>query len=234
MQSERGDGVVSQAILHLEQKATDIKQTIQQLLYMLDFQDKVRWPEMLDKFATLANDMTQLQNTLRRSGLPTVGKDDYGILLKSHLVVPSRLSLDIDPALQQTTEGRVASWNHDVLPEYLRTKPDTEIENDEKAILNEKTQKQFETCQKQIQTLNKHIDSLIGQLTESSRQSSEKNQETKTYNDMDTRQLVKAIMNGEQLRPNQSQPMQPSGGGKAIPPSRQTTKAAAASNPYQR
>jgi hypothetical protein len=58
---------------------------------------------MLDKFATLANDMTQLQIALRRSGLPT-GKDDYGVLLKSHLVVPARLSLDIDPALQVLSE----------------------------------------------------------------------------------------------------------------------------------
>lgn len=60
-------------------------------------------------------------------------------------------------------------------------------------------------------------------------------QETKTYSDAETRQLVKAVMMGEGLRPSQTQPMQPAGGGKAMPASRQMTKAAAASGtPYQR
>lgn len=90
---------ISLSITHIQQKAADIKQTLTQLLLMLDMQEKASWPEMLDKFSSLASAMSQLQMALRKSGLPS-GVEDYGGLLRSCVIVPNRLSVEIDPFLQ--------------------------------------------------------------------------------------------------------------------------------------
>lgn len=54
---------------------------------------------MLDKFSSLASAMTQLQSMLKKSALPS-GTENYGNLLRTHLLVPHRLSNEIDANLQ--------------------------------------------------------------------------------------------------------------------------------------
>lgn len=74
---------------------------------------------MLEKFSSLGNLMTQLQTCLKRSGQASagiifhflkyfltrtltvfIGADDYGALLRTHVLVPQRLQLEVDPGLQ--------------------------------------------------------------------------------------------------------------------------------------
>lgn len=190
----------TQAVAHIESKALDIKSNIEQLLFMLDLQEKVPWPEMLDKFSSLASAMAQLQSVLRKSALPS-GVEDFGKLLRKHLLVPHRLSNDIDANLQQSTQNRVHCWNHDVAPDYLRTKPTPEMEADEAQLDSEKNSRTFDQVNKQIVAMNKHLESLLNSLADNARSQADAHADVPTYNNHDTQKLVRAVINGEGLRP---------------------------------
>lgn len=43
-------------------------------------------------------------------------------------VLPLHLSPEKDEELVRTTEGRISTFAHDLVPDYLRTKPDPEAE----------------------------------------------------------------------------------------------------------
>ncbi len=63
----------------------------------------------------------------------------------------------VDRGLQQATEGRIASWNHDVLPEYLRTKFTQEMESEEQALDAEKITKSADMSLKQALAFLPHV-----------------------------------------------------------------------------
>lgn len=46
--------------------------------------------------------------------------------------------------MQQSTQNRVHCWNHDVAPDYLRTKPTPEMEADEAQLDSEKNSRTFD------------------------------------------------------------------------------------------
>lgn len=52
--------------------------------------------------------------------------------------------------------------------------------------------------------MNKHIESLLSSLAENARNQVEMQQDVPTYNDQDTQKLVRAVVNGEGLRPTRS------------------------------
>lgn len=54
---------------------------------------------MLDKYASLAHEFSQVELLMKKSAIPA-GEDNNGMLFKSHLVVPQEITLDINPALQ--------------------------------------------------------------------------------------------------------------------------------------
>lgn len=56
---------------------------------------------MLDKYASLAQEFSQVQILMKKSAVPS-GEDNSGFLFKSHLAVPQEITLDANPALQVT------------------------------------------------------------------------------------------------------------------------------------
>ena len=57
-------------------------------------------------------------------------------VLKKYITLPLILSPDRDEELVKLTEHRVATFSHDLIPNYLRTRPEPEIENKYAAIEN--------------------------------------------------------------------------------------------------
>ncbi|KAJ1358021.1 hypothetical protein KIN20_016322 [Parelaphostrongylus tenuis] len=189
------------AICYLEVKVAEAKKLIEELLYMLDMQEKVPWPDMLDKFSSLASALSQLQGALKKSAIQS-GHEDHGALLRSHVLVPQRLQLEPDSQLQALTSYRVHSWNHDVVPDYLRTKLNPDMESEELMLEQDRNQKGQDVISKQITHLNKYVDLLLQSLHSSDRAHNENLTEKATYSRDETVRLVRATMVGEGLKVN--------------------------------
>ncbi|TKR86472.1 hypothetical protein L596_011060 [Steinernema carpocapsae] len=194
---QRDPEKISQAIHNIDKKIEELRSTAEQLLQLLDHNEKVKWQDMLDKFSSLAGGMNQVQTMIKKSAL-TAGHDDYGAFLRQHVVVPQKLNPDLDQDLVVMTQGRVHVWNHDTLPDYMRTKLNPEVEADENSIDSTKSADQIG---RQINQMTKHIDLILNTMTEHSRQADERFQAKQTFNAAETSKLVRGIMNGENLKP---------------------------------
>ncbi|CAI4222009.1 unnamed protein product [Auanema sp. JU1783] len=190
---------VNDALVVIEQKVTDAKKIVEELLFMLDLQEKVPWPDMLEKFSAIAAAYTQLQALIKKSGI-LAGHEDHGALLRSHVMVPQRLQLETDDDLVNLTNHRMYSFNHDNVPDYLKTRYTPDMENEEFAIEQERTTKTNELANRQIQNLNKHVDMLLVSLPAADKANYENLMEKPSHNMEDTVKLVRAIMCGEGLR----------------------------------
>lgn len=69
--------------------------------------------------------MNALMRQLRSDKVP---------LLKSLTVLPLSLNPEVDQALLTMTDGRLNCFNHEVVPDYLRTKPVPEVESKHVAV----------------------------------------------------------------------------------------------------
>nr|XP_012631325.1 elongation of very long chain fatty acids protein 1 isoform X2 [Microcebus murinus] len=119
------------------------------------------------------------------------------------------------------TEGRVPVFSHEVVPDHLRTKPDPEVEEQEKQLTTDAARIGADVAQKQIQSLNKMCSNLLEKISKEERESESGGlrPNKQTFNPADTNALVAAVAFGKGLsnwRPSGSsgpgQPGQPGAG----------------------
>ncbi|CAJ0580195.1 unnamed protein product, partial [Mesorhabditis spiculigera] len=206
---------VKQSLTYMITKASEAKRIIEDLIYLLNQEESVPYPDMLEKFTSVVSTFSQLQTSFRRSGIPTLSQEDHGLILRTNVLVPQLLSLEPNPQLQETLENRVHSWNHEVAPVYLSTKGTPEIENEEAALEQERQSKAHDLINKQISAMNKHVDALVIQLQALEKLATNEADAKPTYSEEETRKLVRAIMNGDtiSIRPAKVQPQNVPPGG---------------------
>ncbi|NWW24223.1 MED8 polymerase, partial [Aleadryas rufinucha] len=149
-------------------------------------------PSVLDSFALLSGQLNTLNKVLKHEKTP---------LLRNQVIIPLVLSPDRDEEIMRQTEGRVPVFSHEVVPDHLRTKPDPEVEEQEKQLITDAARISPDAAQKQIQSLNKMCSNLLEKISKEERESESGGlrQNKQTFNPADTNALVAAVAFGKGL-----------------------------------
>ncbi|KAF3819930.1 hypothetical protein GH733_015439 [Mirounga leonina] len=194
-------------------QVADLKNSLGSFIYKLENEyDRLTWPSVLDSFALLSGQLNTLNKVLKHEKTP---------LFRNQVIIPLVLSPDRDEDLMRQTEGRVPVFSHEVVPDHLRTKPDPEVEEQEKQLTTDAARVGADAAQKQIQSLNKMCSNLLEKISKEERESESGGlrPNKQTFNPADTNALVAAVAFGKGLsnwRPSGSsgpgQPGQPGAG----------------------
>uniref|UniRef100_A0A1I8B507 Mediator of RNA polymerase II transcription subunit 8 n=1 Tax=Meloidogyne hapla TaxID=6305 RepID=A0A1I8B507_MELHA len=187
----------------IEGKIQQVNALVCDLLFTLDLEEqggKCDWSDIVQKFCSLSGTFSSLEQILRKPGMDF---DDNVKLLKMTQLVPQIVSLENDTNLQEITEGRLSSFNHNVVPILLRTKLKPEVEDDELSIDRDRLSKQVDV-NRQIKSLNAHVDMLSTKLSEFSRLHHLDRREFQQSSHEETMKLVKAVCLGKGIQPKTS------------------------------
>lgn len=115
------------------------------------------------------------------------------------------LSPEKDDALWQLTEGRIPVFSHDLVPDYLRTKPDPAAEQRMLQYEQKANNLAAETALKNVAQYNKvvtHVFELINKAREEwETESQQRSGMQQTSSVADTNTLVAAITLGKGIKP---------------------------------
>jgi len=215
----------------------EMKTTVNTLIMKLELDHRnITNIDFLDSFSVVSGQMNSLMRLLRSDKVPS---------LKALTVLPLSLNPEKDPALLQLTEGRIDTFNHEVVPDYLRTKPDPDVEAKHLAVEMRASQMNSDLANKQPANLTKlanHLLDVINKYREEW-ESSERTGLPLTSSDADTHELVASLYSGKAFKsiplPRQAAPQAsaaPQTG--KMPTSKapgiKTTIKSAASHPYNR
>ncbi|XP_055497485.1 mediator of RNA polymerase II transcription subunit 8 isoform X3 [Leucoraja erinacea] len=176
-------------------RVADLKNSLAAFILKLENEfDRMNWPSVLDNFALVSGQLNTLNKLLRNDKTP---------ILRNQVIIPLLLSPDRDDELMKLTEGRVPVFSHEVVPDHLRTKPDPEVEEQEKQLSAEAARLAPDVAQKYVQSMNKMCSNLLDKLNntreERESESGALRQNKQTFNPADTNALVAAIGFGKGL-----------------------------------
>jgi len=176
------------------QRVNEMKASLLNLVLKLEHDHQnINFPVFLDAFAVISGQMNTLMRLLRSDKVPS---------LKGLTVLPLSLSQEKDQNLLTTTEGRLAYFNHEVVPDYLRTKPDPEVEGKHYQVDLRVNQTNQDTVNKQAATLTKmanHVLDLVSTARDDW-EASERSGLPATYSSADTQELVSALYSGKAFK----------------------------------
>jgi len=127
------------------------------------------------------------------------------------------LNPERDEHLAKLTEGRVQAFNHEMVPNYLRTKSEPEIEKKERELYSKSlmaNDRINDQTQKQITMLHKIVTNIVDSVKQAredwdTNESNSKQQQQATTNQQDTFAIIAAINSGKGLRPGTELPIKP-------------------------
>lgn len=165
------------------------------LIQRIETEDvNIDWPQVLDSFTSICGQM----NTLMR-----FARENKSQFIENRVVLPLMLSPTPDPELAKLTEGRVQLVNAEMVPDYLRTKPDPEIEEFERSLQTKSNTISPDAAVKQINAMTKLVDNTINAIKmNSARADIEMGKQAMkpSFNVNDTNELLLATSSGKGLR----------------------------------
>ncbi|KRX51070.1 Coiled-coil domain-containing protein 47 [Trichinella murrelli] len=174
------------------QNIKSIQSSISEVLAKLQMVDQ---PSLLNSFRVISSQFNSMLQLLR---------SDRASHFKNYVFLPIKLSVEVDADLEAATENRLHAWTHAVVPDYLRTKPDPQVEQKDQQISNQVQQRicNPESLQKQITAFNRCLNCILDSLNASIRDSEMDGRKTsKTSDGEDTALLVAAILKGQNVKP---------------------------------
>ena len=201
MASDREAKQLEAATDALSGRLAELKSSAGQLILKLETDPGLNWPSFLDSYALISGQMNSLLRTMKAEKTPS---------LKKYITLPLLLSPDRDEELLKITEHRVHTFSHDLIPDYLRTRPDPDLEARHQGyearaggVLGDQQTKQLTVMEK----INKDTLRLIDKYREDmDAKSAVKNDMEKTFSPEDTNLLLAAINHGKGLKSSVSGP----------------------------
>ncbi|XP_072246288.1 mediator of RNA polymerase II transcription subunit 8 [Leuresthes tenuis] len=192
---QREEKQLEAAVDSLVSRVSLVKNALQSFINKLENEyERLTWPSVLDNFALLSGQLNNINKLLKNEKTPS---------FRSQVIIPLLLSPDRDEDLAKLTEQRVPVFSHEIVPDYLRTKPDPDVEEQEKQLSAEAARIGPEVAQKQIQVLNKLCSSLLEKLNnpreDRDPDSAGARQNKPSFNSADTSLLVTAVAFGKGL-----------------------------------
>ncbi|XKL62155.1 hypothetical protein PGB90_001988 [Kerria lacca] len=177
-------------------RLNELKNQLHAILLKIENEaDTLTWPTVLDNFALISAQFTAISKMLSIDKIPP---------FRNLTVLPLKLSQDRDEDLTQLTEQRITAFSHDLVPDYLRTKPEPDIEMKIHQFLNKANGIAFETAQKQSSAFNKvlnHVLDTINKLREDwESEAGSRSGTGQTSSIADTHTLVSVISLGKGLK----------------------------------
>jgi len=177
------------------QRLNDVKNSLQTFLFKLE-NESLTWTSFNDSFALVSSQLTILNKSLKSE--KTSPFRSYGLL-------PLLLCQDLDAELQRVSEGRVPTFNHEVVPHHLRTKPEPEVELKEEQLTRRIFNTTLETGTKQVNGFTrfiKGIDDTVRSIASSmdAHMSDRHVNAQPTHNSNDTQMLLAALSSGKGLK----------------------------------
>lgn len=134
-------------------RLSELKNQLHSLLFKIEHENEsLSWPTVLDNFALISGQFTAISKMLALDKAPP---------LRNLTVLPLLLSQDRDEELFQLTERRISTFSHDLVPDYLRTKLEPDIEIKIQQFQNKANQLTYETSQKQTTAFNKVLNHVL-------------------------------------------------------------------------
>ncbi|XP_061540656.1 mediator of RNA polymerase II transcription subunit 8 [Phycodurus eques] len=198
-EQQREEKQLEASLESLITQVAHIKNALHSFIFKLENEyERLTWPSVLDNFALLSGQLNTINKLLKNDKTPS---------FRNQLIIPLLLSQDRDDDLAKVTEQRVPVFSHEIVPDYLRTKPEPEVEEQEKQLSVEAARIGPEVAQKQIQTLNKLCSSLLEKLSnprderdaESAGETHRLRPSKSWFNPADTSALVGAVAFGKGL-----------------------------------
>ncbi|RWS20807.1 mediator of RNA polymerase II transcription subunit 8-B-like protein [Leptotrombidium deliense] len=193
---DREEKVLDTAIDALISRCQDLKTSIASFILKLEVEgENVKWPSVLDSFALISGQISNLMKVLRNEKTPS---------LRNRVLLPLTLCPDRDEELAKLTDNRVQAFNHEMVPDYLRTKPEPEVEAKDQQLILRATQITPDAGQKQITSINKIVNNIL-EIVKSAKEdwesdSLQKASAAQSSNIGDTHTLIAAVSLGKGLK----------------------------------
>uniref|UniRef100_A0A4W5MQP7 Mediator of RNA polymerase II transcription subunit 8 n=1 Tax=Hucho hucho TaxID=62062 RepID=A0A4W5MQP7_9TELE len=123
---QREEKLLDASVESLISRVAHLKNALHSFIYKLENEyERLTWPSVLDNFALLSGQLNTINKLLRNEKTPS---------FRQQIIIPLLLSPDRDEELAKLTEQRVPVFSHEIVPDHLRTKPDPEVEEQEKQL----------------------------------------------------------------------------------------------------
>ncbi|XP_051176727.1 mediator of RNA polymerase II transcription subunit 8 [Leptopilina boulardi] len=186
-------------------RVNDLKSSIAGMIFKLEHEyETLNWPSFLDNFALISGHLTSLTKILSHEKSPT---------LRNLTVLPLHLSPEKDEDLMRMTEGRITVFAHDLVPDYLRTKPDPNVEAKMTTLETKAANLSYDSAHKQVAQYTKvigHVWDIANKAREEwESEAGTRAAQAQTSSAADTHALVAAIGMGKGLKSDSVQMVQP-------------------------
>ncbi|KAK9889803.1 hypothetical protein WA026_007175 [Henosepilachna vigintioctopunctata] len=202
------------ALDNIIQRVNDLKTSIASMIMKVENEyENLNWPNFLDNYALISGQLTALSKVLSHDKCP---------VLRNLTVLPLLLSPERDEQLAQSTEGRVTTFAHDLVPDYLRTKLEPMAETKMLQIEHKAGNLTYENAQKQVAAYQKvvvHVWDIVNKAREEWEvESSSRGNTQQNSSVADTHLLVAAVGMGKGLKMGTSPNGNPTSGGMMVAP----------------